>query len=62
MPVLPLVMFEVLNCALVLFSLFARRKRAKILPLFRLWLDMTRVNPKLAGLQFANHLCTPLSG
>jgi len=41
-------------------GLLARREGSEVFSLFRLWIDMTRVDSELATLQFANHLRVPL--
>jgi hypothetical protein len=46
---------EVLNLALVLLCRRAARKRAEIPPLVRLRIHLARVEPILAGFEFANH-------
>jgi hypothetical protein len=59
-----LVTLKVLHFPLVLFRCLSGRKRTKIAPLPSLRIPFSRVQPVLAGFQFANHsfLSTDLPG
>src|SRR5215467_7524103 len=49
------VAFKVLHRTFVLLRCSQRAKRAKVAPLPGLWILLARVQPVLAGAQFANH-------
>jgi hypothetical protein len=50
---------EELHVAFMLLGLFQRRKRAEISPLARTRVDLSRIEPILTGLEFADHGSPP---